>query len=96
MHLSRGIPGTHKIGPTLDGGQGLFIESWDSEFEGHRPFFRLLLEELWYASPEFLESCLDVLCSAFGIEFHGFWTAANVKVTLFVFFHAPPLEIHGF
>jgi len=51
MHLSRGIPGTHKIGPTLDGGQGLFIESWDSEFEGHRPFFRLLLEELWYASP---------------------------------------------
>ena len=42
-----------------------------------------------------LESCLDVLCSAFGIEFHGFWPAANVEVTLFVFFHTPPLEIHG-
>jgi len=75
------------------------------DLEGHRPYFRLLLpvcsastgrEESWVASAEFLESCLDVLCSAFGIEFHGFWAAANVKVTLFVFFHAPPAEIHGF
>jgi len=27
---------------------------YSCEFEGHRPYFRLLLEGLWYASPEFL------------------------------------------
>jgi len=31
------------------------------EFERHKPYFRLLLEELWYASPEF--PCDEILRS---------------------------------
>ena len=44
---------------------------------------------------EFLESFLDVLCSVFGTKVNSFRAAANVEVSSFMLFNAPPFEVDG-